>query len=458
MEGTRETASETSSIYEEFIEMDLKEDAEGLTDNDIQLELDVIKKWGESFNLKGKPSEGNLSKTPLSTPKIKSVVVLPELASNRPNIAVSKSGSKTATVTKQPKRNKNRSVMAKSKAGSSEGSSSTLMALLSKGKMPDREGAQNDKNDLTPVSGKRARSAGTTPEGNSKQPEKVAKFQDVPARKSPDATPKFNLLERRTMNLKVCAAQRPLTSKELHTIKRFLIYQIEQSLEHESDFIPIFTEPCKIGQDGVYVYCANQACANWITHMAATGFPEISERMVILPHETPVTLNPIFINVRVITTIPTRKSKDEILKILARLNRNLNTEKWRITKMRNKGSSNSTVYMRIDKLSFDMITNQAEEGRVNWILGPIKFKKETRESRPKKVKKTEASDGKHLESAKRHFKPPSAGGVDNTTRSTMLNRNEGQIRRDSECANLNDGRPFLQGKREREPQNKMKED
>lgn len=256
----------------------------------------------------------------------------------------------------------------------------------------------------------------------------------------------------------MCAAQRPLTSKELHTIKSFLIHQIEQSLEHESDFIPIFTEPCKIGQDGVYVYCANQACANWITHMTATGFPEISERMVILPHETPVTFNPIFIEVRVITTIPTRKSKDEILKNLAQLNRNLNTKKWRITKMRNKGSKSSTVYMRIDKLSFDTITNQAEEGRVNWILGPINFRKETHESRSKKVKKTEASDGKHLESAKRHFKPPSAGGVDNTNRSTKLNRNGGHTRRDSECVNLNDGRPSLQGKREREPQTKMKED
>lgn len=172
MEGTRETASETSSIYEEFIEMDVKEDADGLTDNDIQLELEVIKKWGESFNLKGKPSEGNLSKTPLSTPKMKSVVVIPELASNRPNIAVGKSGLRTATVTKPPKRNKNRNGMAKSKAGSSEGSSSTLMALLSKGKMPDREYARNDKNDLTPVSGKRARSAGTTPEGNGKKTRK----------------------------------------------------------------------------------------------------------------------------------------------------------------------------------------------------------------------------------------------------------------------------------------------
>lgn len=80
---------------------------------------------------------------------------------------------------------------------------------------------------------------------------------------------------RRTLNLKICASRRPLTSKELQNIKQFLAYQIEQAIEHLSNFIPMITEPCKIEKDGVYVHCADQACAQWIKHTADLAVPEI---------------------------------------------------------------------------------------------------------------------------------------------------------------------------------------
>lgn len=392
MEVTRETNNEASSANEEFIEMDTKEDSALMTDSEIQLELDVIQKWSESLNLKKKISKETLSKKPLSTPKIQSVVVIPESASIRPNVEACQSGLKTGREPKLPKRNKNRIGLTKNKANDSGNSSSTLITLLSKGRTPVRKNAskptiQVDRNNgVTPVNGKRNRSAGTTPEANGTQPDKMAKLQGETNCKTPDGTPRHSLMDRRNLNLKVCASRRPLTSKELQNIKQFLIYQIEQALEHRSNFIPIFTEPCKIGQDGVYVYCADETCAQWIKHSANMGIPDISEKLVTLPHETPVLFDPTFVTVRVYTTIPTQKPKDKILEDLAQLNRDLNTERWQIKRIRPKGPKSSIAYIRMDKRSYDTITVRDDDGEkiINWILGPIVIKRETHKPGPKK--------------------------------------------------------------------------
>lgn len=275
MEVTQGTGSE--AYEEDFIEMDIKEDAIAMTDKDIQLELDVIERWN-ALNLKNKASKETLSDTPLSTPKIQSVVVVPESTSNRPKVEICKSGPKSRKETKLPKSIKNRSSLAKNKATDSSGLSSPLMALLSKGKTPVRKNVLKpaerlkDNSVVTPVSSKRIRSAGTTPEGDGKQPDKM------------------------TANM---------------------------------------------------------------------GIPDFPEKLVALPQETPVIFDPAFVNVRVVTTIPTQKSKEKILETLAQLNKDLNTERWNITNTRRKGSSSLTVYMRIDKRSFDKITDRDDEHSIN---------------------------------------------------------------------------------------------
>lgn len=156
MEVTQENDNETSSICEDFIDMDTNGDSTLMTDNEIQLELHVIQKWSESLNLKKKTSIETLSVTSLSTPKIKSVVVIPEPALNCPKVEVHKSGSKMGKETKLLKRNKNRNGWTKNKANDSGNSSSTLIALLSKGSTPVRENISkptkqvNSNNEVTP--------------------------------------------------------------------------------------------------------------------------------------------------------------------------------------------------------------------------------------------------------------------------------------------------------------------
>lgn len=468
MDCKQTTESDASSTNEEFIDMDAgEENVIMMSDGEVQAELEVIKRWSKALELKEVMSEGpktlrnftlatlknhsvvetpeqkstsnhpkiavpreddtvrnktkTLSNAPLATPKIPSVVVIPEPTLNRPNVAVPRCGEKVKTETKMPKRSRNRNGSTKNQANESNGS---LKAMLSKGSIQGRfnESKPTDKHTNkdgtgTPNNVKRIRSAETTPETNKGQPNKLTKQQGGEDRKASKERSKYSLLERRTLNLKVSSTCRPLTGIELRTIKQFLKYQIEQSLADRKEFIPIFTEPCKIGQDGVYVYCADQNCALWVTHMAMGGIPDVPIKLAVLPHETQLQFDPNFVNVRVVTTIPTKKPKDMILNDLAQLNKDLNIESWRITNIRPKGSSSSTVFMRIDKRSFDTISAR-EDNKVNWILGPISFKKEIHKARPKKSNPQSATDRSvatpSSEATDRHFKPPSVRSVEAT--------------------------------------------
>lgn len=430
MESTRETSSDASSEYEEFIEMDVKEDGAEMSDSEVKMELDMIQRWSVALGQKNTTSVKSLSNTPLATPKIQSVVVIPESASNCSTTAGCQPKVKLDRVTKAPKRRES----VHNKANKSDKSSSSLMALFSKGKPPARDSAPKpgkkpmDENSVgTPASSKRIRSTGTTPEEVHKRPDKLTKLQGGSNSSTPESTARSNLLEQRTLNLKVCASNRQLTGQELQIVKKFFIYQIEQALVHQNTFIPIFTEPSKIDHDGLYVFCADQKCAQWVTYIASTGIPEIPGKLVTLPHTTPVQLNPDFVNVRVVTTIPTRKPKEEILNDLVQLNKDLNVEKWGIHKIRPKGSCSSTVYMRMDKTSFDTITARDESSRINWIFGPIEIRKEEHKPRPKKHHPASEMDKSKAVSNLRgmagHFKPPSSGSVDSTPRGTRLDRN-----------------------------------
>ena len=145
----------------------------------------------------------------------------------------------------------------------------------------------------------------------------------------------------------------------------------------------------------------------------------MAESLIVLPHDTPMLYRPEHVMVRTVTTIPSRKTKDEILNYMARLNKHLNTEKWRITNSRPKGTG-LLLHMRMDKQSFDIIERQ--NGKINWILGPIIINKETHNpkrgsfsSAPSTVAAISNSDlGEH------HLTPPSSEVVDGTPKAPGL--------------------------------------
>lgn len=214
MEFTRETNSDASSTNEEFIEMDVKEDGAEMTDSEIQMELDVIQRFKECLGQKNMTSVETLANTPLATPKIQSVVVIPEPASSRPIAAESQRGVTSDRVNKTPNRNRNRSGSVKNKVNKSDGSSSPIMASFLKGKTPVRESAskpiiklKEEGSIVTPVSNKRIRSTNTTPDEVHKQPDKLVRLQGGSYRKTPDNTVSYNLLEHRTKSKSVCLAQ-----------------------------------------------------------------------------------------------------------------------------------------------------------------------------------------------------------------------------------------------------------
>lgn len=431
MNHTTAVESDASSTNGDVIDMDVGENAAIMLDEEVQSEL---KEWDEKRCKDQRKSTISgtkiLGETPLATPKIPSVVVIPGSSlSHRLNIGMRRSSAELNSKSEKPKRNRNRNGSAKSKASKSEG---TLAALLSKFTMSStsKESKQVDEQmskigSSTPENIKRIRSAGTTPEGGTNQPDKVAKFDTESSWGALEVTKSRNSLERSTLNVKVSFSRRPPTGKELQEIKMFLQYQIEQALEHRADFIPLFSAPCKIGRDGVYIYCADLACEKWVTYIAKTGIPGFPDALVVVPQETQMKFDPTFVMVRVVSKIPTKQPKDKILDNLAQLNRDLNTDSWQIKSIRPKGSS-SMVYMRIDKRSFDTITERGST--VNWILGPININMEEHNSRSKtqtqtEILSSEADKSVNENKFRPHSKPPSDRSVEHTPRGTGLTRN-----------------------------------
>lgn len=242
----------------------------------------------------------------------------------------------------------------------------------------------------------------TTLEGVNRQPDKLAKQQFASDQITKEETSNRNRLVQRTLNLKICLPFRPLSSNEMQIIKKFLRYQIEQALENKAKFIPIFTEPCKIEKDGVHVFCSDQTCAEWVKFIAITGIPEIVGKLTVLPQETPLKFGPEFVSVRVVTCIPTKKPKDQILDNMAQLNKDLNTEKWQITKIRPKGPTSSTVFMRMDARPFDTICAR-NNNRINCILGPITIRKEEHKQSKKPNPNPDPQSAKDTTTARSNF-------------------------------------------------------
>ncbi len=386
--------SDVSSVNGDFLEMEIGDNAGGMTDEEVKEELAALhQKCPRPARMEDKNKNKNPIAecyTSLATPKIRSVVVLPESTSSN-----KKSEAHGSSAGRQPK-TKTKTKTSKRKPDKNGSEKNTLVALMAKVRMSGTNEAskacdkhtQRNRMD-SPQRIKRVRSAGSTPEDGKKNPEKLIKLQGVNDSMASAALskPNSNLIARRTLNVKVCIAKQPPTSTDLQAIKKFLQYQIEQAVADGAEFIPIFTEPCIIKRDGVYVFCSNLKCVNWVKFIAIGGIPGTSGELVVLPHETPLNWNPENIIIRVRATIPTRKPKEIILRFLADLNKEYNTEKWTIKRTRPKGASSLVAYMRIDKPSFDAIC--ARDNKLNWILGPINIEREVHGNKPNRSRKAE---------------------------------------------------------------------
>lgn len=126
--------------------------------------------------------------------------------------------------------------------------------------------------------------------------------------------------------------------------------------------------------------CSDFSCVQWLQKITAQGIPNLKTRLVVLKHGEKLELAANVHTVRVVTCVPTRRDNAFILPAFANLNKNLNTEAWKITSRRHKGASKSTIFMRIDQLSYDVIIRQG--GYLHWFLGTINVDMDTILPRP----------------------------------------------------------------------------
>lgn len=406
MNPAAETESDTFSLNGDLVDMGLF-NSDGMSDTELQRELENLSQPHESEDdenvMDTTVIECTAASQNLATPKVASVVVFPAPAPDKP---------KNHSISKEAKRNRNRNGSSKRDARNSRKvSSNTLVNMLSKVTVSN-EGIATSK----PVSSekaKRIRSGETTPDSGKSS--KQAKMEEPGQMKQ-----SYSLVVRRTLNLKICITDRPPMGKDLAYIKQFLHGKIEEALANGS-FLPIFNDVCKIEKDGVYVYCSDSLCVNWIYDVVKNGIPSLSSPLTVLPQDTPMLYRPEQIMVRTVTFIPTRQTKENILKNMAQLNSNLNTEKWRIKNLRPKGAG-SVIHMRMDKKSFDTIRGQ--QHKINWILGPIIINQETHQ--PKHGKAASAPDTVAAESTSalgtNHFIPPSTEVVAGTPKEPGLTK------------------------------------
>lgn len=407
--------------------MELHYVSDAMSDGEIQKELENLNE-GEENDMDVTVIECSTAsnETTLSTPKIKSVVVVPESSSSNRSAEIQHTTS--FNVPKAPvvdgskkKANRNRNGSTKRRIGkqAAEATAGSLVSMLSKVKVSSSEVEAKAE---TPSNTKRVRSVETTPEGAPLHPSKIVKPRD--SNKVTEGQT-YSLVVRRTLHLKICVALRPPAGRDLSNIKLFLQSKIEEALTEKAPYVPLFDDVVKIGRDGVYVFCADARCADWITKITADGIPSIDGKLTVLPHDTPLKLNPEKIMIRTVATIPTKLPQEKILDSLAQLNKNLNTESWNIKRIRPRGS-NSIVYMRMDKRSFDAIT--AQHNKVHWILGPITIKQEEHRSKPKPQHTTSAPTGVAAPNSNpgvSHHKPPFSKDVDGTPKGPGLTRNGG---------------------------------
>ncbi|KAJ6643519.1 hypothetical protein Bhyg_08481 [Pseudolycoriella hygida] len=194
--------------------------------------------------------------------------------------------------------------------------------------------------------------------------------------------PTYGEVAGRTLKIKIGPTAGPQIAIILPKIRKFLEDKIFDAVMDDT-FTPTFMENNRIGKDGLYLHCTDFSSAEWIrnTMTAASEFKE--SRIVVVPQEEEINFKPQSSHVRVKACVPMRKSGEEILKTMAKLNKHLNTEKWHIKRIIPNGTVKSTLYIRMDIPSFEVIKSQ--NNQINWILGTIEIRQERYGNKPRET-------------------------------------------------------------------------
>jgi len=205
---------------------------------------------------------------------------------------------------------------------------------------------------------------------------------NVTVEESSEQVPSYRDVSMKSLALKLCIDGNAKPDiNDLITVKKYIYDKIEEALEKRTYVpVPIYS---KIESDGVYVGCPDSICADWLYEVVQHGIPKIKSKVVVLHQsETIPSVRQGPKMVRTVTTIPTRHDNSKILDFFAQLNKNLNTEYWRISSRRYKGANKLTIFMRMDLASFEQI--KIQNSRINWIMEQVTILRERQKSKPNK--------------------------------------------------------------------------
>lgn len=394
--------SDTISLSGGLFDIALASDLDGLSDTEVQEELGKLStneqhgsdgSSGEEDNVNVTIKEGIRPSHEVTTipPRVASVLVVPEstkrtisnLLPRSDRVSNDSARSTPGEVgARKNVRNRNGSTKKKVKNSFNSEPPGSIVSMLSRVRVSST--SSNGGEEGRPTTPKRNRSPGMVLTETHTQPAKLARtVAPTPTPRAtvenPITSQSYSDVAKKTLNLKVCLADRPPLGSDLNKIKKFLNDKIEESIISQS-FVPIFARDCFVGRDGFYTPCSNFSCAEWLMNTVGTNIPDVDSKIIVLPHDSTVPVVASNNLVRVVVHVPTRKPNDFILNAMARLNNNLDTGKWRINNRRFKGATKSTLYMRMDKDSYQTIVNQGNV--INWILGQVDIMKEIR-SKPK---------------------------------------------------------------------------
>lgn len=424
------TSSETASLSGNFIDIALGSDFDGITDGELNEELIKESTHSASYSISSE-EEDNINVTIReiqktfyaprdSTPKqgqplfgtnstrLASVVVVP--STNRESTSGTKNLAETASSATSNHSDKNRSGSTKRKnrnlkknsdhkVKESHGSNNSLAALFSRAavngavnRTPTAEAsASNAKRIHSPEEiqgpGQPSKKLHTV------QPTLAVVSTELPAvnespqvlsgTEPPSASNEAGPRSYRdtvllSLQFILCLPGRPdLTKTEGQTIKRLLNKNIEEALINRTAS-PI-VKYTTVKHDGVYVGCADSACAEWLnrTMNGIKPWNECHTKLIVIPQaEGPK-------QIRTIVCVPTVKGNDFILNCMAQLNANLNVKDWIIKARRPVGSVRSfktSLFIRMDEESVERL--KPLNFRLNWIGGTVQVNLEKTKTKP----------------------------------------------------------------------------
>lgn len=371
--------SDTISMDGKLYDLAIGSDLDGLTDNEIRTELDIISDEEEEDNINVTIKEGIKPNWAEIPPRLASVVVIP--GSNKrvvkDLIPLSRKESPSTPNREhnpQIQKNKNRNGSAKRRSSSksakySSNVAGSLITMLSRTSVSEQPPAPPSS---TP---KRIRSPGTYLAEENSKPAKIFKARvnpTQPQQLNDQTSPPSDVLHRsysevarETLSLKICLLEKLPNKGELTTIINFLNDKVIAALEVDS-YVPDLKD-LEMGQDGLYLKCSDRSSADWLLKIIGENVPGINSKLTIIPQDQSLQVPTAQTTVRVVTCVNSRKPNDIILKTMATFNKNLNTEHWKISSRRYKGATYNTLFMRMDKESYDQIKRQ--DDNINWTLG-----------------------------------------------------------------------------------------